>query len=243
MSGLGVKDFVNGQYPLNKSENYHLKRYREVKNGSPFFKKLLNNFELLGINIVNNDNVLDMGCGYGYDLFSLSRTFNRVISYDINLDRVLSAKKLSVQNSLNNVSLLVADTKYLPFKEETFDFINASSSIEYVIHEPEDGIDEGFRVLKKGGAFYFSMSNRWSIQKDAGCGKRLICYSRNSVNKLRPLTALLGYFGIRRRVKQFSKYYVKRKNIDLSKQSIKRIVGMELLITLFNPGFRVFCKK
>jgi SAM-dependent methyltransferase/FKBP-type peptidyl-prolyl cis-trans isomerase 2 len=65
----------------------------------------------------------------------------------------------------------------LPFPENSFDAAICTASIEYLIH-PNDVIRDAARVLKPGGLFVISFSNRWFPPKAIRIWTRLHDYER-----------------------------------------------------------------
>ncbi len=104
--------------------------------------------------------VLEIGCGLGYQSAFLSCISDRVIASDIDSGNMVKhsrgleathnfIKKLPV----NNIEILNANAESLPFEDESFDFIYCSFSFQYIPDKPK-ALAEIKRVMKKEGYFF-----------------------------------------------------------------------------------------
>ncbi len=100
--------------------------------------------------------VLDIGCGAGFLSNDLARAGHMVTGIDISVSSLETAKKYDTTKS---VTYLEANAYHLPFEEESFDVICALDVIEHV-DDYTKLIQEGSRVLKKGGLFFFHTFNK-----------------------------------------------------------------------------------
>lgn len=101
-------------------------------------------------NIINNNNelstdkknLLDLGCGMGHSLISLSKLVN-TIGIDFSMGALKTGKNKA------NASFICGDVQNLPFANASFDYIIAKDIIEHV---PDDHkvINEIHRVCKRG---------------------------------------------------------------------------------------------
>lgn len=105
---------------------------------------------------------LDLGCGMGSALFALSDIFRRGVGLDISLIDLLLTKKRFEERGIHNVDLVCASVESLPFRDNTFDLINATDVIEHIAGQ-EKFLMEANRVLASGGYFYFNSPNRFNI--------------------------------------------------------------------------------
>lgn len=92
-------------------------------------------------------NILDVGSGSAWVAQHFIKSGIKVTSLDIS--------QVNVQKAIQKVkgnfhSALVADSFYLPFKNDSFDIIIASEIIEHVL-KPKDFISELYRVLAANG--------------------------------------------------------------------------------------------
>jgi SAM-dependent methyltransferase len=101
--------------------------------------------------------ILEIGCGHG-DVTRdyLAPNCARVIATDV-VDR-----GFGVERAPANVSFRLEDALSLSFPDETFDGV---FSVDVIEHVPDDGrfVEEGLRVLKKGGTLFFTTPNRLRV--------------------------------------------------------------------------------
>lgn len=95
----------------------------------------------------NNDMILDLGSGGGYFSKILAKKTKSVISFDISPTNARNAKQ-SIDD--NNISFVIGDAAYLPFKKGVFDKILATEIIEHIEND-NLFIKECDRVLKNVG--------------------------------------------------------------------------------------------
>jgi ubiquinone/menaquinone biosynthesis C-methylase UbiE len=106
---------------------------------------------------------LDIGCGWGRDLRAIAQTHDRVWGIDILPHSLLYARKLLEERGLTGTArLILADVGRLPFRDATFDFVNASAVIEHV-PDPAAMHASVERVLRPGGWYHFYYPNRFSL--------------------------------------------------------------------------------
>ena len=105
-----------------------------------------------------NGITLDLACGNGVALPTLSKVCDEVYAVDLHTE---AARKLRDGLKLVNVNILETDAYDLPFPDKMFDTIIAASALEHF--ENIDGIlSEIQRVLKPSGQFYFLVpSENW----------------------------------------------------------------------------------
>lgn len=105
--------------------------------------------------------VLEIGCGAGYDAYTLMTTGADYTGIDItpeNPDRV--RRHLGYYGFEPNVC--EADAEQLPFADRTFDVVYSNGVLH---HTPRitSALQEALRVLRPGGHLHFSVYNRNSI--------------------------------------------------------------------------------
>lgn len=112
---------------------------------------------------------LDVGCGWGYNLFLLrSRGFD-TCGIDIVQNDFYAAKKIAEANGYFN-KLLGADMSALPFEDRTFSAVTAVETFEHVFFPDRvNAVREVARVLIQGGTFILSTPNYYSLVE---AGKR-----------------------------------------------------------------------
>lgn len=106
------------------------------------------------------ENVLELGCGIGYQSAFLSKISTNVMATDLedeNIDAhapgMKKAKDLLEQLDVKNVELQSCSAESLPFPDETFDMVYSSHVLEH-IPDRTKALNEIYRVLKVGGIHF-----------------------------------------------------------------------------------------
>ena len=118
------------------------------------------------INSVNKDKVktyLDIGCGAtGYTVIEAAKR-NSCLSFgaDISLEAMIRAKALAKKEGVEEITaFVVCSAEYLPFKEDTFDYISAISLLEHI--ENDDIVLRKIsEILKDFGYIYICVPNTY----------------------------------------------------------------------------------
>ena len=97
------------------------------------------------------DRVLDFGCGNGVMLPTLSGIFDTVFGIDLHTS---AASRVKHAYSLKNVFLIQTDGMKLPFQNDTFSTILATSVLEHFT-DLEEVVAEIARIIKPGGSLFF----------------------------------------------------------------------------------------
>ena len=97
--------------------------------------------------------ILDIGCAEGYVAEEVFKK-NRIVGLDNEIKYMLLAKKIGIYDSL-----LVADAKHMPYKDNSFNFLFSNSVLEH-IDDIEDVLKEAKRILKPKEKFLFTVPNR-----------------------------------------------------------------------------------
>ncbi len=101
--------------------------------------------ELLGVD--EGDRVLDVGCGTGFATIGLLEAAEEVEAIDQSPQQLRVARR---KDALRGVDLVLGDAEKLPYKDDCFDVVWSSGSIEYWPN-PVEGLKEARRVVKPGG--------------------------------------------------------------------------------------------
>ena len=102
----------------------------------------------------NNKKVLDIGCGYGDLLSEFKKNGAEVYGVDI------SQESLKICNE-KGISVVKADCRNIPFKDNTFDVVYSIGVVEHVM-ETDKAINEHMRVCKPNGIVVVIVPNRLS---------------------------------------------------------------------------------
>lgn len=110
---------------------------------------------------LENKKVLEIGLGMGTDHLSMARQGG--IMYGIELtpqNLIISKKRLEMYGF--NSELLIGDAEYLPYPDNSFDFIYSFGVIH---HSPDTQkiISEIYRVLKPGGQCWITVYHKTSL--------------------------------------------------------------------------------
>ena len=105
--------------------------------------------------------ILDLGCGRGYDLIEFAKYGYNAVGIDINQEYLDFAKNIAQKQGLN-LKLYQGSAEHLPFENNRFDFIFCSEVTEHV-EDPGRVLAECQRVLRPGGKIYLSFHNRFGF--------------------------------------------------------------------------------
>lgn len=89
--------------------------------------------------------ILDLGCGKG-ELSQNLHTDDRIVGFDVSIKNLKSSQK----NSKGNITFILGDARYLPFKKDTFDCCFCIGVLHH-IDDFQRTILEISITLKKGG--------------------------------------------------------------------------------------------
>lgn len=123
------------------------------------------------VNVNRDEDVLDIGCGYGGVAAQLSKKARSVTALDITLERIALLEIRKQQEGLNNIQTVCnGDILNLPFEDNSFDVIYLIGVMEYFPlslpnHEVWDAqvrsLREIQRILRPGGRIYLGVKNRF----------------------------------------------------------------------------------
>lgn len=140
-----ITDLGNPAKPVGEAGVMMLERMNQSHDA-------VTNWGLDFLELEENQNAMDLGCGGGA---TLKRLYDRGIRHLTGVDY----SEVSVAESLRNNQELVskgilqvvqASVEHLPFEDRTFDVIVTVESF-YFWPDPEENLKEVHRVLKKGG--------------------------------------------------------------------------------------------
>lgn len=104
---------------------------------------------------INNKDILDIGCGYGwFELNALKRNCNKIIGTELTENDLETAK-----NNINDsrIEFQIGSATNLPFANSSFDTVVSWEVIEHIPQNTENKMfSEINRVLENGGTFYLS---------------------------------------------------------------------------------------
>ena len=124
------------------------------------FEKLHHLLRLVDFGGWRGRSVLEVGCGAGVDLARFARGGAEVSGVDLTESAIALARANFSQQGLAG-RFEVADAERLPFGDDAFDLVYAHGVVQYTAN-PQQLVDECYRVLKPGGQAVFQVYNRVS---------------------------------------------------------------------------------
>ncbi len=169
-----------------------------------------NFFEYLKKYANKNSKALDLGCGSGELTLKLFPYFKEIIGVDPFEDYIKTAKQQKKNDNIKNVIFRIADGKKLPFKNGYFDIIFSSRG---PLSADSDFMNEGSRVLKKGGIMFEETIG----EKDKSELKNFFGRGQNyptQETKLKSVKKLLKQSGMKLIESKYFLYYQVYSSID-----------------------------
>jgi 2-polyprenyl-3-methyl-5-hydroxy-6-metoxy-1,4-benzoquinol methylase len=128
-----------------------------VRLGKDYYREEMNNpatFKLIGN--IQNQRILDLSCGEGYNTRILARKGGIVLGVDLS-EQLIKLARLRENEDRLGINYYVSDAADLTeFENEYFDVVTCFMALMDIEHY-EDAISEVARVLKKNGRFIFSI--------------------------------------------------------------------------------------
>jgi len=105
--------------------------------------------------------LLNIGCAHGPDFLPFRQDFE-LYGVDFSTEMLKFARRYSGKFNLS-VSLSVADVRYLPYSDETFNWAISVATYHHIKGKEErlKALQELRRVLKPGGEALITVWNRW----------------------------------------------------------------------------------
>lgn len=110
---------------------------------------------------ISSLDMLDIGCTAGFGTRTYAEQFHSVIGIDIDEPAVVYAARHNVRR---NLQYMVMSSQQTAFADETFDIIICTHVYEHV-PDAAGLMSEIYRLLKMGGACYFTAGNRLSLME------------------------------------------------------------------------------
>ncbi|MEZ5899431.1 MAG: methyltransferase domain-containing protein [Hyphomicrobiaceae bacterium] len=110
------------------------------------------------------EELLDVGCSWGRWCLSAAQRGFRAVGIDPSLGAIMAARRVAKQLGLD-VRYLVADARYLPFRDGSFDVAHSYSVIQHFAKpNAQLAIDEMGRVLGPGGCAKVQMAHTLGLR-------------------------------------------------------------------------------
>ena len=118
----------------------------------------------LPINDIQKGYFLDIGCNWGRWCISAALKDYVPVGIDPSLDAIMAAKRVAKQLGIT-AHFIVADARYLPFKENSFDFVFSYSVLQHLEKEGvKSCLKEICRILKISGTSLIQMPNKFGLR-------------------------------------------------------------------------------
>ena len=133
-------------------ENTNIDYWEEiVKNPTPIYEKLFDEEEkFLVLHIPKNSKVLDIGCGYGRTIKTITSITEDIVGIDNDEKAVEQAKDC-------NLNIMCADVFNLPFPDKSFDYLVLMMTLVNFSENKIKALKEMRRVLKDDGKITISV--------------------------------------------------------------------------------------
>ncbi|MFX0142007.1 MAG: class I SAM-dependent methyltransferase [Candidatus Hodarchaeota archaeon] len=126
-------------------------------------KTLRINETLLTLTNVKQKVICDVGCGHGYlTRRSVNYGSQRVIGIDISSSLIKISQKIKKARVMRQLSYIIASGEYLPLKNDVFDILFCSETIEHIPNIYKT-VHEFYRVLVISGSLLISFPNYFNI--------------------------------------------------------------------------------
>ncbi|MBN1366265.1 MAG: class I SAM-dependent methyltransferase [Syntrophaceae bacterium] len=223
--------------------SYHLAlNYDGIFNKQGFFAQLNEIIEL--INLSNVKNVLELGCGKGFNSVFLAKKLPQIEFSGIDISEKNLKIAKSKSNRIQNLYLTYGDFQKLDFEDSSFDLI---FDVEAICHgsDARQVLSEVFRVLKKGGQFVVYdgfRQNGFESLPDNLVEAAVIVEKSMSVNSFEEIDSWLemaGHVGFKVKLKKDLSQYVKP-NLAKLQLLARKYFEFPFLAKLFVRIFRKY---
>lgn len=165
--------------------------------------------------IKEEETVLDLGCGGGFDCFLASKSVGKlgqVIGVDMTPEMISKARNNAKKGNYTNIDFRLGEIEHLPVADTTIDII-ISNCVINLSPEKEQVFNEAYRVLKPGGRLAISdIVATAEFPDELKNDLSLICGCMTGASSIAILHTLLskaGFTEIRIKSKPKSKEFIK----------------------------------
>jgi 2-polyprenyl-3-methyl-5-hydroxy-6-metoxy-1,4-benzoquinol methylase len=129
---------------------------KRIKEDLTFFPERIKKLERY-IGKIRDKRTLSVGSGWGGFVVAASKAGADAVGVEPDAEEIVISKlRANVRNAKSEFICSVGE--YLPFKDNSFDFIECVTVLEHV-KEPEKVVEEMIRVVRKGGFIYILIPN------------------------------------------------------------------------------------
>ena len=145
--------------------------------------------------IPENADVLDIGCGGGYNLKRiLERCPNgKAYGLDISEESVKRAKAVNKRELGKRVEIIRGGVEKMPFQDARFDLATAFETV-FFWPDPAGNFKEVYRVLKAGGSF--AVINNYGDPK-IDWEKKIPCMTRYTAERIASFLSGSGFINVK----------------------------------------------
>ncbi len=141
-------------------------QYKAIQSGHGL-QKFWHSYKIKLINQIvpfkSSDIVLDLGCGSGNVLISISKRVNKAYGADISQSALNFIKNRKEKENLMNVEVVkLNENKPWPFEKNSFDKIILTEVIEH-LNNPKIFVENCKKILKPGGLILITTPNYFSF--------------------------------------------------------------------------------
>ena len=169
---INGKNAIEENLPMQKSEKYvdFFVQKMVAATNSHFYKNLIGKLPRYPIphfpftSPTKGQLLLDVGCSWGRWCFSASKSGFIPVGIDPDLESILAAKRVAKQLNVDS-RFLVADSRYLPFRQNLFDYCYSYSVLQHFSKsDVKKVLSQVKYVLKPGGISQLHMLNKYGLR-------------------------------------------------------------------------------
>ncbi|HEY2867453.1 MAG TPA: methyltransferase domain-containing protein [Pyrinomonadaceae bacterium] len=150
----GVDGFVQDELPYTNGNLYFSVRNRLTRYPLPYLR----------LPASDGKRLLDVGCNWGRWTIQAAQKGYRPVGIDPSLDAVMAGRRISGQLGVD-AAFVVADARYLPFREGCFDVTFSYGVLQHFSKEnARTALAEMDRVLSDGGNILVQMPNKFGVR-------------------------------------------------------------------------------
>lgn len=130
---------------------------KRIKEDLTFFLERIKKLEGY-VGSLEGKRTLSVGSGWGGFVVAASKAGANAVGVEPDVEEIAISKLRAKVRDVESAEFIVSVGEHLPFKDNSFDFIECVTVLEHV-KEPQKVIEEMIRVVKKGGFVYILIPN------------------------------------------------------------------------------------